>query len=47
MNGFLMAVLNTCFNAVDKNVLEGRGDQVAIYYDSPITNTKVKLPIMI
>ncbi len=36
-------VLNTCYNAVDKNIIEGRGDQVAIYYDSPITNTKSKI----
>ena len=35
--------MNTCYNAVDKNILEGRGDQVAIYYDSPITNSKSKL----
>ena len=36
-------VLNTCYNAVDRNIIEGRGDQVAIYYDSPITNTKSKI----
>ena len=36
-------VLNTCYNAVDQNIIEGRGDQVAIYYDSPITNTKSKI----
>jgi propionyl-CoA synthetase len=29
--------LNTCFNAVDRHVDEGRGDQAAIIYDSPIT----------
>ncbi len=40
---FSDGVLNTCYNAVDKNILEGRGDQVAIYYDSPITNSKSKL----
>ena len=27
--------LNTCFNAVDRHVLAGRGDQNAIIYDSP------------
>ena len=37
---FSDGVMNTCYNAVDKNILEGRGDQVAIYYDSPITNSK-------
>ena len=40
---FSDSVMNTCYNAVDKNILEGRGDQVAIYYDSPITNSKSKL----
>ena len=32
--------LNTCYNAVDRHVNAGRGDQVAVYYDSPVTNTK-------
>jgi len=32
--------LNTCFNAVDRHVLAGRGDQNAIIYDSPITGAK-------
>ena len=40
---FSDSVMNTCYNAVDKNILEGRGNQVAIYYDSPITNSKSKL----
>ena len=35
--------MNTCFNAVDRNVEEGKGDQVAIYYDSPITNSKKQI----
>ena len=29
--------VNTCWNAVDRHVEAGRGDQVAIIYDSPIT----------
>lgn len=29
--------LNTCFNAVDRHVEQGRGDQVALIYDSPVT----------
>ena len=33
-------ILNTCHNAIDRHVEAGRGDQVAIYYDSPVTNTK-------
>jgi len=32
--------LNTCYLAVDKHVEEGRGDQIALIYDSPVTNTK-------
>ena len=32
--------LNTCFNAIDRHVNAGRGEQVAIYYDSPVTDTK-------
>lgn len=32
--------LNTCFNAVDRHVRDGRGDQRAICYDSPVTGTK-------
>jgi len=31
--------LNTCFNAVDRHVLAGRGDQPALHYDSPVTGT--------
>ena len=33
------AVLNTCYNAVDRHVEAGRGQQAAIIYDSPVTNT--------
>jgi propionyl-CoA synthetase len=31
---------NACFNALDRHVDAGRGDQVALYYDSPVTGTK-------
>ncbi|MBN7784909.1 propionyl-CoA synthetase [Ponticoccus gilvus] len=31
---------NTCWNAVDRHVENGRGEQTAIIYDSPITHTK-------
>jgi propionyl-CoA synthetase len=31
--------LNTCHNAVDRHVAAGRGEQPAIVYDSPVTNT--------
>jgi propionyl-CoA synthetase len=33
-------VCNTCFNAVDRQVAAGRGDQAAIIYDSPLAGTK-------
>ncbi len=32
--------LNTCYNAVDYHVDNGRGDQLAIIYDSPVTDTQ-------
>lgn len=32
-------VLNTCALAVDVHVAEGRGEQTALIYDSPVTNT--------
>ena len=33
-------VLNTCANALDRHVASGRGDQIAILYDSPLTGSK-------
>ncbi len=39
---FKDAKVNGCFNAVDRHVNAGRGDQVAIIYDSPITGAKSK-----
>ncbi|MGO9503576.1 MAG: propionyl-CoA synthetase [Streptosporangiaceae bacterium] len=36
---FADGVLNTCFNAVDRHVRDGRGDQAAVIYDSPVTGT--------
>ncbi|MCC1480554.1 propionate-CoA ligase PrpE [Roseibaca sp. Y0-43] len=37
---FKDAQCNTCWNAVDRHVEAGRGEQTAIIYDSPITGTK-------
>jgi len=31
--------LNTCYNALDRHVIGGRGDQPALYYDSPVTGS--------
>jgi len=32
-------VLNTCYNAVDRHVAAGRGEQPALHYVSPVTDT--------
>lgn len=40
---FKGGVLNTCFNAVDRHVLDGYGDEIAIIYDSPVTDTKQQI----
>ena len=34
------ARLNACFNALDRHVEAGRGDEIALYYDSPVAATK-------
>ncbi|MDR6264552.1 propionyl-CoA synthetase [Roseobacter sp. N2S] len=40
---FADGVVNTCYNAVDRHVENGRADQVAIIYDSPITGAKSQI----
>ncbi len=35
-------VTNSCYNALDIHIDEGRGDKTALIYDSPITNKKGK-----
>uniref|UniRef100_A0A8C3GYJ6 Acyl-CoA synthetase short-chain family member 3, mitochondrial n=1 Tax=Corvus moneduloides TaxID=1196302 RepID=A0A8C3GYJ6_CORMO len=40
---FVGGELNICYNAVDRHVENGQGDQIAIIYDSPVTNTKEKI----
>ena len=37
---FADGVLNTCFNALDRHVRDGRGEQAALIYDSPVTGTQ-------
>ena len=37
---FTDGMANTCWNAVDRHVLAGRGDQLAIIHDSPVTHLK-------
>jgi propionyl-CoA synthetase len=40
---FVDAKVNTCYNAVDRHVENGRGDQIAIIHDSPITGSISKI----
>ena len=40
---FSDGLTNTCHNAVDRHVEAGRGDQVAIIHDSPITHSKAEI----
>ena len=35
---FTGGVCNTCWNAVDRHVMQGRGEQAAILYDSPLAS---------
>jgi propionyl-CoA synthetase len=39
---FTGAVVNTCYNALDRHVAGGRADQVALIHDSPLTNSVAK-----
>ena len=36
---FTDGIMNTCFNALDRHVRDGRGGQPALIYDSPVTGT--------
>ena len=40
---FIGGELNTCYNALDFQVENGRADQAALIYDSPVTDTKKTL----
>jgi len=35
--------INHCYNSIDRHVDEGRGDQVAIIHESPVTNSMTKI----
>jgi len=35
---FVGGEVNTCYNALDLHIEEGRGDQPALIYDSPVTS---------
>ena len=38
-------ITNTCYNAIDHHIENGRGEKLAIIYDSPITGVQKKLLI--
>ncbi len=37
---FVGGELNTCYNALDRHVANGRGEQAALIYDSPVTSSE-------
>ena len=39
---FTDGITNTCYNALDIHIDQGRGDKIALIYDSPITGNKKK-----
>ena len=39
---FVDGVLNTCFNALDRHINAGRGEDTALIYDSPVTSSLKK-----
>jgi len=36
------ATLNTCYNCLDRHVLQGRGGQAALVYESPVTGKSTR-----
>ncbi|MHA6769097.1 AMP-binding protein [Sphingobium ummariense] len=40
---FADGLLNTCYNAVDRHVLAGRGSAVAVIHESPVTGTRQEI----
>ncbi|KAM8974547.1 acyl-CoA synthetase short-chain family member 3, mitochondrial [Pelodytes ibericus] len=37
---FIDGELNVCYNALDRHIENGRGDQIAVIHDSPVTDSK-------
>src|SRR5215467_3924510 len=35
--------INTCYNALDRHIEHGRGEQAALIYDSPVTSTVARI----
>jgi len=44
---FSDGITNTCYNALDIHIDQGRGDKTALIYDSPVTGNKKNLLIKI
>ena len=42
---FAGAVVNTCYNALDRHVAGGRAGQVALIHDSPLTNSITRFTV--
>ena len=42
LSRFVGGQLNTCFNALDLNVEQGRGDKTALIWDSPVSGNVKK-----
>src|SRR3954464_6985247 len=42
---FAGAVVNTCYNALDRHVATGGADQLALIHDSPLANTSEKATV--
>jgi propionyl-CoA synthetase len=40
---FAGAIVNTCYNALDRHVARGRADQLALIHDSPLAGTVIRL----
>ncbi|EPY77764.1 acyl-CoA synthetase short-chain family member 3, mitochondrial [Camelus ferus] len=40
---FVEGMLNICYNAIDRHIENGKGDKIAIIYDSPVTDTKATI----
>lgn len=40
---FTDALVNTCWNAVDRHVAAGHGDRLAIIHDSPVTQSQTRI----
>ena len=39
---FPNSTLNMCYNCIDRHVVAGHGSQIALYYDSPVSITKIQ-----